>query len=107
MADADALHIGENSQEQVAFKLLYEIANVEGGLHRARALHFINVDPEVGENLFPNAGESAKCAHRRKAQVGPERTWRHKAGNVEAAPAPAQIVGRDPRQQRGKVHGAA
>ena len=30
MADADALHIGENSPEQVAFKLLYEIANVEG-----------------------------------------------------------------------------
>jgi hypothetical protein len=30
MADADALHIGENSPEQVAFRLLYEIANVEG-----------------------------------------------------------------------------
>jgi hypothetical protein len=30
MANADALHIGENSPEQVAFKLLYEIANVEG-----------------------------------------------------------------------------
>jgi len=30
MADADALHIGENSPEQVALKLLYEIANVEG-----------------------------------------------------------------------------
>jgi hypothetical protein len=30
MADADALHIGVILPEQVAFKLLYEIANVEG-----------------------------------------------------------------------------
>ena len=30
MADNNAVHIGENSPEQVAFKLMQQIANVEG-----------------------------------------------------------------------------
>ena len=54
MADADALHIGENSPEQVAFKLLYEIANVEKTDRKYRRSRVVR-EPSIWRRAAANA----------------------------------------------------